>query len=472
MTTLQRAIEALRQQPLPSTAKGLGRLALRPAAPGPVTAASLAADRPSLFDPELTMPLMVLREAAVAHNIAAMASYCAAAGVRLAPHGKTTMAPQLFARQLKAGAWAITAATISEVQVCREFGVQRVLLANELTDRAAAGWLAAEMAADPGFDCYVYADSLDGVRLLEAGLQQAGGSGPADAGGVGLAEAGRAGVAEAGRAGRAGPGPGRPLPVLVELGQRGGRAGCRSIAEALAVASAVAAAPALRLAGVAGYEGSIGHDRDPATLAAMASFCRELRTLAGLLPHAPSGRGGPGGQNEYLVSAGGSSFFDVVVHELTADNGSGPAPPVVLRSGAYVTHDHGFYARLTPAEQPGGSGPALRPAIELWARVLSTPEPGLAIADAGRRDASFDQGLPVPLRIRRPDGQTCDAAGLRVTKLDDQHAYLQVPADCELRPADLVCLGISHPCTAFDKWQLIPVVDEEYRIVDVIRTFF
>jgi len=35
-----------------------------------------------------------------------------------------------------------------------------------------------------------------------------------------------------------------------------------------------------------------------------------------------------------------------------------------------------------------------------------------------------------------------------------------------------VCLGISHPCTAFDKWQLIPVVDEEYRIVDVVRTFF
>ncbi len=230
MTTWQRAIEALRQQPLPSTAKGLGRLALRPAAAGPVTAASLAADRPSLFDPELTMPLMVLREAAVAHNIAAMASYCAAAGVRLAPHGKTTMAPQLFARQLEAGAWAITAATISEVQVCREFGVQRVLLANELTDRAAVGWLAAEMAADPGFDCYVYADSLDGVRLLEAGIK--------DADDAGSAGAGPAGGTEADRARPTGPTLRRPLPVLVELGQRGGRAGCRSIAEALAVASA------------------------------------------------------------------------------------------------------------------------------------------------------------------------------------------------------------------------------------------
>jgi D-serine deaminase-like pyridoxal phosphate-dependent protein len=436
MTTMQTPIEALRQQPLPGTAKGLGRLARG----GAVSAASLAADRPSLFDPGLTMPLMVLREDHLAHNIAAMASYCAAAGVRLSPHGKTTMAPQLFARQLAAGAWAITAANITEVQIYREFGVPRVLLANELTDRAGAEWLAAEMAADPGFECYVYADSLAGVRLLEAGEQA-----------------------------RA-----RPLPVLVELGQPGGRAGCRAIADALAVASAVAAAPGLRLAGVSGYEGSIGHDREPATVAAVAGFCRELRTLAGMLPPAEggAGEGGAGGADQYLVSAGGSSYFDVVVAELTADNGSGPAPPAVLRSGAYVTHDHGFYARMTPSEQPGGSGPQLRPALELWARVLSVPEPGLAIADAGRRDSSFDQGMPIPLRVRRPDGQECDASGLRVTQLDDQHAYLRLPAGFELRPADLVCLGISHPCTAFDKWQLIPVVDEDYRIVDVIRTFF
>ena len=436
MRTVRRAVEALRQQPLPRTDKALGRLAAgRLAAGGPVTAARLAQDRLSLFDPELAMPVMVLREADLAHNIAAMASYCAKAGVRLAPHGKTTMAPQLFARQLEAGAWGICAANLSQVRLYREFGVQRVLVANEVTDSAAVGWLAAEMSADPGFDCYLYADSLDGVRLLEGGL----------------------------RGGRA-----RPLPVLIELGQPGGRGGCRSTAEALAVASAVAASPVLRLAGVAGYEGSIGHDREPATLAAVAAFCRELRALAGLLPPVPAG------QDDYLVTVGGSAFFDVVVDELTAEGGSGPAPPVVLRSGAYVTHDHGFYARLSPGVQPGGAGrgPALRPAIEVWTRVLSAPEPGLAIADAGRREAPVDQGTPVPLRIRRPDGETRDASGMRVARLDDEHAYLRVPPEDPVRPGDLVCLGISHPCTAFDKWQLIPVVDEDYRIVDVVRTFF
>jgi len=308
MTTVQRAVEALRQQPLPGTDKALGRLATgRLAAAGPVTAARLAQDRPSLFDPELAMPVMVLREADLAHNIAAMASYCSKAGVRLAPHGKTTMAPQLFARQLEAGAWGICAANLSQVRLYREFGVQRVLVANEVTDPAAVGWLAAEMAADPGFDCYVYADSLDGVRLLEDGLRGGGA---------------------------------RPLPVLVELGQPGGRGGCRSVAEALGVASAVAASPVLRLAGVAGYEGSIGHDREPATLAAVAGFCRELRALAGLLPPVPAG------QDDYLVTVGGSGFFDVVVDELTAENGSGPVPPVGSDgSGVGAFSDAGSFGR-------------------------------------------------------------------------------------------------------------------------------
>jgi D-serine deaminase-like pyridoxal phosphate-dependent protein len=438
---LQGAVGALRERPLPATGKGLGLLT----AAGPVTTASLAARRPSLFGPELTMPLLVLKQDALAHNIGAMARYCAEAGVQLAPHGKTTMAPQIVARQIEAGAWGVTAATISQVQVFREFGVQRVLLANELTEPAAVGWLAAELAADPGFDCYVYADSLDGVRLLADGMQAV--TGPA-----------RFAPARGGR----------PLPVLVELGQRGGRTGCRSAAQAEAVASAVTAAPGLRLAGVAGYEGSIGHDREPATLAAVAAFCRELRALAGRLPPVPAG------QDDYLVTVGGSAFFDVVVDELTAEDGSGPARPVVLRSGAYVSHDHGFYARLSPGVQPGGAGhgPALRPALEVWTRVLSAPEPGLAIADAGRREAPVDQGTPVPLRIRRPGGETADASGMRVARLDDEHAYLQVPPRSPLRPGDLVCLGISHPCTAFDKWQLIPVVDGDYRIVDVVRTFF
>src|SRR6266568_1940656 len=162
---LSAVLAALRERPIPGTSKGFGRIAAGRAGHGVVTSASLAARRPYLLGPDFTLPILVLREAALGHNIGAMAGYCAAAGVGLAPHGKTTMAPQIIARQLAAGAWGMTAANISHVQVFRAFGVPRVLIANELTDRAGIGWLAAELAADPGFECYAYVDSIEGVTL-------------------------------------------------------------------------------------------------------------------------------------------------------------------------------------------------------------------------------------------------------------------------------------------------------------------
>src|SRR5262249_252360 len=231
-----------------------------------------------------------------------MAAYCAAAGVRLAPHGKTTMAPQLFARQLAAGAWAVTAATIGELHVYRAFGVPRVLLANELTDPAGAAWLAGQLAADPGFDCYGDAHSLPGVQLLHQAVRQAGAA--------------------------------RPVPVLVELGCPGGRTGCRGLAAAEAVARAVARSGSLRLAGVAGYEGGIGHDRSPQTVSKIAAYCRELRSLGELLAAAGLA------PDELILSAGGSAFFDIVVRELASGWAGQPAPAGGLRSGGYLAFGH------------------------------------------------------------------------------------------------------------------------------------
>lgn len=442
---LQVAIDALRDSPIASTEKGFGVIA----ASEPVSAALLAAEHPAAIGADFTMPLLVLRDSALRHNAESMATWCGRAGVRLAPHGKTTMAPQLIARQLAAGAWGVTAATISQVQVFRAFGIPRVLIANELTDPAGIRWLAAELRADHDFDCYAYVDSIDGVRLLDRELQAGGATGP--------------------------------LNILVELGFPGGRTGCRTIAAALATAAAVTSASSLTLAGAAGYEGGIGHDSQPTTLAAVASYCRQLRSLAQALPGEPApgrpGSSGPGIAGR-IVSAGGSAYFDVVVRELTGpdtatDSATWPGQQplqVVLRSGCYLTHDHGEYARIGPGVRQ--LGPALIPALELWAPVLSRPEPTLALVCAGRRDISFDQGFPIPLRVRGRAGGLRPASQLTVTRLDDQHAYLSVPADAELAPGDLVCLGISHPCTTFDKWRVIPVIDDDYRVIDAVHTFF
>jgi D-serine dehydratase len=437
---LQAALGALAERPLTVTDKGFGRLTW----PRPVSAAGLTRTRPSLFGGMFVLPIMVLRESAVRSNVQSMAAYCAAAGVHLAPHGKTTMAPQLLALQLEAGAWGVTAANVAQVQVFRSFCMPRVLLANEVTDRAAIEWLADELAADPDFDCYCFVDSLAGVALFDDGMRAA---------------ASRRGEDRSSR----------PVRALVELGRPGGRAGCRSVDEAVTVAKAVTGASGLRLAGVAGYEGSIGHDDSEATLTAVAEFCRDLRRMGTLVSALP------GCQPDYILSAGGSAYFDIVVRELTAQTG-GTAPTVLLRSGAYISHDHGFYERLSPAGRPGREGPELVPAFELWAPVLSRPEPGLAIVGAGRHDVAFDQDMPVPLRVCPPGGPSAGMAGgvhgMHISALDDQHGYLRLSADAALAPGDLICLGISHPCTNFDKWRVIPVVDDSYRVIDAIHTFF
>ena len=419
-------LRALREGPAEPTDKGFGLLASGMDGPAP---AGVARTRPAVYAAGFSYPVLTLRESALAGNLAAMAAYCAGAGVELAPHGKTAMSPELAARQLASGAWGITVATIGQLRAYRAFGFPRLLLANELVDETGITWLAGELAADPGFSAYCYVDSTDGVAILDRVLTAR----PA----------------------------GRRLPVLVEIGL--GRTGCRTDDQAMAVAKAAAATSTLAVAGVAGYEGSIGGDPREQAPGPVTSFCRRLANLAAVMA----------GEGEFIVTAGGSVYFDVVVRELTAGGSGFPARmTVVLRSGGYLFHDHGLYQAVTPAARGVAGAPVFRPALELWAQVVSRPEPGLALLSAGRRDAGFDAGLPVPLRARRRDGGAAALAGAKVTGLNDQHAYLRVDPGTALAPGDLVCLGISHPCTTLDKWRVIPVLDEEDRVIDVVHTFF
>jgi D-serine deaminase-like pyridoxal phosphate-dependent protein len=410
-------IGALRARPVEPTEKGFGALG------GHASAASLTAGRPPLPEAGLTYPLLTLRESALRNNLAAMAAYCARAGVELAPHGKTAMSPELAAWQLAHGAWGITVASIGQLQTYRAFGFPRLLLANELTDTAGIAWLAAELAADAGFEAYCYVDSPDGVAILDRVLRRH----PA----------------------------GRPLPVLVEIGHAGGRTGCRSDEAALAVAKAAQATGTLTVAGVAGYEGTIlGGETQ------VAAFCQRLRALGDAI----------GGDGPRIVTAGGSAYFDVVARELTAGGPGATAPvQVILRSGAYLTYDHGFYGAVSPAGRGTAGAPALRPALELRAQVLSRPEPGLALLGAGRRDVGFDMGLPVPVRVM---GSATSTAGWAVTALNDQHAYLRLDESAALEPGDLVGLGISHPCTTLDKWRVLVVLNDDDLVIDMVHCFF
>lgn len=383
------------------------------------TPAQVCADGADPFDGGAVGPLCVLSSSALEHNLQTMAEWCRDRGVELAPHGKTHMSPQLLARQFQAGASAVTVATISQVRTFRAFGVNRVVLANELVDHAGLRWLAIELDDDPDFELTCWVDSVRGVEIMSATLGDAGAR--------------------------------RPIDVCVEVGMPGGRTGCRDAEQVDEVARAAARSPRLRLVGVAGYEAATGHDVTAEAYVRVREYLRDIRAavqrLSGLFE-----------SDEVVVTAGGSTYFDVVVEELTGWGGS----PVrtILRSGCYLTHDDGLYRRTSPLGDAGG----LRPAMTVWAQVVSRPEPDLALLTMGRRDVSFDQGLPVPYGL--PDST--------VTTLNDQHAYLRL-ADADREGAVVggwVQFGVSHPCTVFDKWRMIPVLDDERHVVDIVRTFF
>jgi D-serine deaminase-like pyridoxal phosphate-dependent protein len=398
-----------------------------PVVDGPIPLAEVGARGWSLTD--LLPPALVLRETALAHNIALMAEYCATHGVELAPHGKTTMAPQLWRRQLDAGAWGISAATVAQARVMLAAGVPRVLIANEATDAPAVRWIA-DRLHDPGIEIVCAVDSSDALELLAEGLVAA---------------------------------P-RPLPVLVELGHPGGRTGCRSVEDAIEVARLVKREPRLTLTGATGFEGTLCSDRAPECLDGVRGFLDRLASLTAQLRS-----DGIVETEETWVSAGGSTFFDLVVDRLAA---GGAADRVLLRSGRYVTHDSGENERVSPFT---GRRPEQRfhAAIEAWGAVLSRPEPALAIVNFGRRDVPFDQDLPIPFSVRRRSGDASDVAGtIVVEKLNDQHAFCRVDPEVELEPGDLVGCGVSHACTAFDKWRVIPVLDDEDHVVDAVATYF
>jgi D-serine dehydratase len=386
-------------------------------------------------------PVAVIRESALRANIALMRQYTESAGVRLAPHGKTTMCPQLFDLQLEAGAWGITCATAAHLRVYRRFGVPRIIMANQLLDADSVQFVARELAADRDFEFFGIVDSVAGVRQYHDVLS---------------------------RVPR-----GRAVNLLLEVGAAGGRTGVRTAEDALRVAREVAGmSDSLRLAGIEAFEGIFpGNPREAEVN--VETFMQQVGEVARRCDAEQLF----GGEN-IVLSAGGSAYFDQVVKALGSIRLSRPTS-VVLRSGCYITHDHGTYATALDRLRQRSTGGVFaeknfEPALELWTTVQSLPEPGLAIIALGKRDVSFDMGLPVPLKQHRPGTATAltDVRGkAEIVRLNDHHGYLKFTG-VDLAVKDRIAVGISHPCTTFDRWEYLYIVDDRYDIVSIVRTFF
>jgi len=413
---------------------------------------ALGAQRWSVLAGDLPLPLAVIRDSALAHNHAWMRDFTASTGVLLAPHGKTTMAPQIFAQQLAAGAWGITVANVQQLGICVRFGVRRVIMANQLLGAAEVGTVIRLREAHPDLEFHFLIDSQAQLAAIEDIAASVGANSFA----------------------RTQP-LSRKLTALVELCVPEGRTGARTFDEALAVARAVAASKAVALSGLECYEG----------LQVTGDSARDEIVVDGLMRRVHDvalacDREGLFAGPAIILSAGGSAAFDIVARDLPMKL----SKPVltILRSGCYVTHDSGFYNRMLEGVKARSgaawqSRPGLQPALEVWSRVQSCPEPGLAILTMGKRDASFDLEMPIASKRYRPGTDAAPQsvpASWKIANMNDQHAYLRFPVDGDTAPqvGDLVGCGISHPCTTFDKWRALFTVDDDYRVTGAIRTFF
>lgn len=387
----------------------------------------------NLLREDLTLPAAVLYKDRLQHNLNWMREFIAAYGVRLAPHGKTTMAPRLFAMQLESGAWGITLATAQQTLVAYAHGVRRVLMANQLIGKENMAVIA-RLLEDSAFDYYCLVDSAAQIEQLGDFFSV----------------------------------HGQRLQVLLELGAAGGRTGVRNDQQLKSAVEVLGRwGNSVALCGVEVYEGVLSEEGE------IRSYLRHALDVTRQLTREKRFARTPP-----LLSGAGSAWYDVVAEEFSPAAKNGDAE-VVLRPGCYLTHDVGAYReaqerilRSNPVARKMHEG--LLPALQVWAYVQSIPEAEKAIVGMGKRDAAFDSGLPVPaLHFRPGESEPRSAtAHWALTKMMDQHAYMRIGAEDDLRVGDMIGFDICHPCLTFDKWRTLVVVDSGYQVVDVVSTYF
>lgn len=393
---------------------------------------------------DLPLPAAVLKRTALTHNSTWMRDFTRRAGVSLCPHGKTTMAPQLFQRQMEDGAWGITAATASHVRIYRTFGIRRIILANQLVGRANFNMILDELADDPEFEFFMLIDSVAGLKELQTAVQE--------------------------------HGKVETVNVLLEVGIRNGRTGIRNIEDGLILGRAIhAAGPLVCLRGIEAFEGVFGGDNHAKIELSVHTMMETIAALAKV--GCDEEWFAPG---EVILTAGGSAFFDLAAAVLNAVEANRPIH-VVLRSGCYLSHDSLHYQRMQARMRERspdlwGKGPSLQNALEVWAYVQSVPETHRAICSLGKRDISYDLEMPQPLWWFRPGTHSRPQevpSSIRTTALNDQHAYVDSLNEPNIwQVGDMVGFGVGHPCTTFDKWPLLFEVNDSYEVVGGIRTYF
>ena len=391
----------------------------------------------NILNEDMPMPIMVLKNDELNHNLKTFAEYLKQHNLSISPHGKTTMSPQLFSKQLEVGAWGITAGAINQIQVMYRYGVKKILLANQLLGKSHLKTIAHLINNDKDFSFYCFVDSIEQFQNIKNNLEN-----------ITLIN---------------------PINLLPEIGASNGRTGIRSKENFLELVNEISNDKSnnYNFAGISSYEGIAAVAMKGSQ--AVHDFCSFMEEIISEISPKQLSH-----LKELIITAGGSTHFDIIGERFSKLNLSIPVR-VLLRSGCYITHDHGPYLEaLKSAEEDKNRqwDRVLQPALEIWSYVQSIPEKNLAFLTMGKRDVPYDAGLPKPLKRFRPGKGFLDIGTAEIFSTNDQHAFVKLKDNHGWKVGDMVCSGISHPCTAFDKWKFIPVVDDDYNVVDGILTYF
>ncbi|MEZ9743509.1 amino acid deaminase [Vibrio splendidus] len=385
-----------------------------------------------LVDEDISLPVAIIKQSALTNNLNWMQSFADHHQVKLSPHGKTSMTPAFFRQQLENGAWGITVATPAQAEVAAMAGAQRIIMANQLVGRTNMA-IVEQLISEFDIDFYCCVDSSVNVQQLNQYFSNTK----------------------------------QTLKVLIEFGVPGGRCGCRSPQEVLELAQTIQDTPALSLAGIEVYEGVIHGDnaeQDIRTFLKQALTSVESLASDGLITGQP------------IITGAGSAWYDVVA-ECLANLTDYLA---IIRPGCYAIHDTGIYLDaqskvLQRAQANQGYacelGGDLESALEVWAYVISRPEPTKLVVGLGKRDVAFDAGLPIAERGYR-NGEAISVKGLTATAVMDQHTFVETDGSSEIEVGDMIAFSTSHPCLTFDKWRYIAISDDDHQVTNWVETCF
>ncbi|CAH6853755.1 D-serine deaminase [Vibrio chagasii] len=385
-----------------------------------------------LVDEDISLPVAIIKQSALTNNLNWMQSFADHHQVKLSPHGKTSMTPDFFRQQLENGAWGITVATPAQAEIAAMAGAKRIIMANQLVGKTNMV-IVEQLISEFDVDFYCCVDSSVNVQQLNqyfANTKQT-------------------------------------LKVLIEFGVPGGRCGCRSPQEVLELAQTIQDTPALSLAGIEVYEGVIHGDnaeQDIRTFLNQALSSVESLASDGLITGQP------------IITGAGSAWYDVVAECLAHLTDY----LAIIRPGCYAIHDTGIYldaqSKVLQRAQVNQSyacelGGDLESALEVWAYVISRPEPTKLVIGLGKRDVAFDAGLPIAERGYR-NGEAISVKGLTATAVMDQHTFVETDGSAEIEVGDMIAFSTSHPCLTFDKWRYIAISDDDYQVTNWVETCF